>query len=420
MTSPQPSHEVRGRRGTIRLGFMALAAAVVLCSLLGCTGEPASADPPLDPNQRLSRRERLGKHIFHDTRLSEPQVMSCATCHDPERAFSGNNGSTIGVPRGATGALGLRNTPTVMYASFAPTFSVVSGDDGDTPTGGQFLDGRVDTQAQQALMPFLNASEMNNPDAATVVAKIQAGSYAADFRAEFGGDIFSRPDDAFAAIGQAVEAYERTAEFHPFSSRYDDYLRGHDTFSAAERRGMSLFFNSQKANCVACHAASPTDADPRNSLFTDFTYDNLGVPRNPDIPANADPTFFDIGLGGPKRTLPNGDPSFAGAFKVPTLRNAAIKEALFHNGRFTNLDDLVAFYITRDTDPSRWYPGGVRFNDLPPAYQGNVNTSEAPYDRHLGETPRLTPTEQADLVAFLHTLTDQQFEPLLPPPHADN
>jgi cytochrome c peroxidase len=389
---------------------------LIVLALNGCVGSPDAGMPASsDLERNFSQPERLGKLIFHDTNLSEPLGTSCASCHNPERAFGGNHGSTNGVALGSqAGAFGFRNTPSVMYGSFAPAFSIVSSADGNTPTGGQFLDGRVDTQAEQAKLPLLSANEMNNPSKAAVVSKVAASSYAADFRAAYGDDIFSRVDNAFDAIAIALDAYQHTAEFHPFSSRFDDYLRGNDTFTATERRGMSLFFNSQKGNCVACHAANQSDPDPTQSLFTDFTYDNLGVPRNSAIPANADPTFFDLGLGGPKRALPNGDPAFNGAFKVPTLRNVALKEAFMHNGVFVHLADVVAFYVTRDTDPDRWYPVGAKFNDLPNAFHTNVNTSEIPYDRHLGETPRLNTQEIADLTAFLRTLTDSQFVGMLP------
>ena len=367
------------------------------------------------PDAQLTSSERLGKSLFHDTNLSEPIGTSCASCHNPDRAFGGNHGSTKGVPLGSqAGVFGIRNTPSLMYGSYAPAFAVVHDSEGDTPTGGQFLDGRVDTQAEQAKLPLLNATEMNNTDKASVVAKVAVASYADAFKAQYGADIFTRTDDAFDAIAAALQAYQHTAEFHPFSSRYDDYLRGNDTLSPSERRGMSLFFNPDKGNCVGCHAADNSSSEPGDSLFTDFTYDNLGVPRNAAIPANADATYFDLGLGGPKRTLPNGDPSFNGAFKVPSLRNVAVKEAFFHNGVFAHLHDVVAFYITRDTDPTRWYPGGAKFNDLPLEFHGNVNTAEVPYDRHPGEAPHLTTREMSDLVNFLRTLTDAQFVGLLP------
>lgn len=380
--------------------------------LVGCVGTPdTGTSASSDPDHHLSRRERLGRRLFNDTTLSVPQGTSCASCHNPERAFGGNNGSPIGVALGSqAAAFGFRNTPSVMYGSFAPAFFV----DGDTPTGGQFLDGRVDTQADQAKLPLLSANEMNNPSKAAVVAQVALASYEADFRAEFGDDIFARVDDAFDAIAASLEAYQHTTEFHPFSSRFDEYLRGNDSFTPAERRGMSLFFNPQKGNCSGCHAADQSDPDPTHSLFTDFTYDNLGVPRNAAIPANGVSTFFDLGLGGPKRTAPGGDVTLNGAFKVPTLRNVAVKEAFMHNGFFAHLSDVVAFYATRDTDPDRWYPVGAKFNDLPPAFQANVNTSEIPYDRHLGEAPRLNAQEIADVIAFLRTLTDDQFVGMLP------
>ena len=78
-----------------------------------------------------------------------------------------------------------------------------------------------------------------------------------------------------------------------------------------------------------------------------------------------------------------------------------------HNGFFKNLRDVVAFYVTRDTDPGRWYTTGVKFDDLPPQYRGNVNTTEVPYNRQPGDAPALNDAEIDDVVAFLFTLTDQ-------------
>ncbi len=401
---------------TLRQTLFAACLVVLMvgCALESDDSQEVSSAPAGEKG--LNRREVLGKRLFDDTNLSVPTGTSCGSCHSPTRAFAGNNGSVSGVPKGSTGVLGLRNSPSIMYGSFTPTFALVADGGGFTPTGGQFLDGRVDTLSEQAKAPLLSPDEMNNPDAASVVAKVAVSTYAELFKQEWGSDIFTRTDEAFEAIAQSLQAFERNAVFHPFSSRYDEYLRGRDTFTASERRGMSAFFNPAKGNCAGCHAADPRDSNPRSSLFTDFTYDNLGVPRNDAIPANADPAFFDLGLGGPKRALPNGDASLKGAFKVPTLRNVAVKEALFHNGVFTNLDDLVDFYVTRDTDPGRWFPSGQKFNDLPVALHGNVNTTEAPYDRRLGDAPRLTESERRDLVDFLRTLTDREFEGLLPPP----
>jgi cytochrome c peroxidase len=373
-------------------------------------------------SERLTRREALGRALFMDGTLSEPRGTSCASCHDPARAFCGNHGSTIGVAQGSrAGVYGFRNTPTAMYAAALGYFHVdQEGDEGaPAPTGGFFLDGRADSLAEQAKGPLLEPTEMNNRDAAAVVAKVAAAPYAADFRAEWGDDVFAHADRAFDAIGRSLEAYERSAELQPFTSRYDDWLRGRIELTPSERRGLALFMDPQRGNCFACHEARPWYPDPHASLFASGVYENLGLPRNRAIPRNADPGFHDLGLGGPKRALPFGDRAFVGMFKATTLRNVAVKPAFMHNGCFARLEDVVAFYATRDTDPARWYPGGERFDDLAPEDRGSVNTSEAPLDRHPGERPRLDERDVADLVDFLRALTDRRYQPLLPPRAAD-
>ena len=375
----------------------------LLCTAL-CLGavEPT---PPIG-SAPLTPQEYLGRLLFHDRNLSEPAGTSCASCHNPGQGFAGNHGGRSGVAVGSRPtSVGLRNTPTAMYALFTPPFAVVAGPRGPQAVGGQFLDGRADTLAQQAQGPFLAAAEMNNSSAAAVVAKVAASPYATAFKRVFGNDILTRPDAAFTAIGNAIAAYEKSQEFRPFASRYDDLLRGHDTFTASERRGMAAFFDPAKGNCASCHAANRNDPDPRRSLFTNHRYVALGVPRNQDIPANRDPTFFDLGLGGPKRSAPAGVANAAGQFRVPTLRNVALKTAFMHNGRFKSLTEVVGFYATRDIQPQRWYPPGAIFNDLPVALRGNV-TRQAPFDLRPGDRPRLTSTDVLDVVAFLGTLTD--------------
>ena len=382
---------------------------------------PAAERRPEGAGEPLTRRERLGRALFMDGDLSEPRGTSCASCHEPQRAFQGNHGSAIGVARGSRpGVFGLRNTPTVMYASFGTYFSVDhEGDDGaPAPSGGFFLDGRADSLAAQASGPLLSPLEMNNRDAAAVVAKVAASVYSDTFRAEWGQTIFGDPQRAFAAIAASLAAFEGTARFHPFTSRYDDFLRGRATLSAAERRGMALFFDAHRGNCSTCHEARPWYPDPRASLFASGVYENLGVPRNRAIPANADPAFHDLGLGGPRRELPFRDHAFNGMFKATTLRNVAVKEAFMHNGVFTRLEDVVAFYATRDTAPERWYPRGEAFDDLPAELRDCVNTAEVPLELHRGDRPHLDERDVADLVAFLRALTDREFTALLPAPPA--
>ncbi|HYA81578.1 MAG TPA: cytochrome c peroxidase [Methylocystis sp.] len=363
--------------------------------------------------------ERLGAQIFADTELSEPRGQACASCHDPKHAFFGVNRSTVtGVARGASGALGVRKPPSAMYASFSPPFSFIDKEDEETgkmektPAGGQFRDGRAMTLEQQAAGPLLNPVEMNNPSKAAVVAKVKAGVYADAFRAVFGRDAFDDPDAAFDKITRAIAAYERTEVFHPFASKFDDVLRGEAKFTPLEAEGFGLFKNKKKGNCLACHVGEVKSRQPKDWLFTDFTFDTLGAPRNPAIPANAKPDYYDLGLcrrEGLAALAPEGFEidSVCGAFKVPTLRNVALAAPYFHNGSVATLREAVEFYATRDTDPKRWWPRTEKFDDLPETYHGNVNVKEVPYDRKPGQRPRLSPHEIDAITAFLQALTDR-------------
>ena len=403
----------------IRLAVvMSLLAALLLTlarfSVGGAPGVVISHAPGTDRDATRMARERLGKLLFVDPLLSEPAGTSCSSCHDPAHAFSGLHGSTSGVPLGALpGSYGLRNTPTLTYESEVPPFTFDKEDDPLEPKGGQFLDGRASFLDEQAEGPLLSPREMNNRTRALVVAKITA-HHAADFRAAFGADVFDHGERyAFLAVGAALQAYESTPTFHPFSSHFDRYRRGTYRLSDAESRGMTLFFASDKGNCSTCHQARISFAKVV-PLFTDFGYETLGVPRNQRIPDNADPDFFDLGLGGPKRTLPNDDQSFNGAFMTPILRNVAVKQAFMHNGIFTHLEEVVAFYATRDTNPWRWYPHNHPFNDTRPIDLPYVNTG-APFGGKPGAQPHLTAQEILDLVTFLRSLTDQEFEAALPP-----
>jgi cytochrome c peroxidase len=155
--------------------------------------------------------------------------------------------------------------------------------------------------------------------------------------------------------------------------------------------------------------------NPQDWLFTDFTYDALGGPKNKQLMRVSKP---DLGLCEQpelvkKIPLQKDRDSFCGAFKVPTLRNIAQTSPYLHNGFFTKLRDVVAFYATRDTQPARWFPRNSKglvekFNDLPRSLRGNVNITEAPYDRGLNQSPRLSEGEISAITAFLATLTDHE------------
>ncbi|WP_322405407.1 cytochrome-c peroxidase [Massilia luteola] len=395
------------RRAPLFLAIL-LAAGVTACGG-GADGTPTSPTSTAGAvSSSFSPSAVLGERIYNDVSLSASGRQSCATCHNPDNAHGPTNDFAVqlGGPNGDVP--GFRASPSLRYMQQTPAFHFEA--DG-TPVGGFDRDGRARTLEEQAERPFLAAHEMANASKQDVVARLRRASYAAQFRATFGDNIFDNVDQAFNRAQFALQQFENEdPRFHPFDSKYDLFLAGKATLSDAELRGLALFNNPTKGNCAACHT-SARGADGSAPLFTDFSYDNLGVPRNARIPATHDPAYFDLGLCGPDRTDLVARVDLCGAFKVPTLRNVATRKVFFHNGAFTNLTDVVRFYVTRDTNPERWYPvnadGTVdKFDDLPPALRANVNTTEVPYNRRPGMAPALNEAEIADLVQFLGTLTD--------------
>lgn len=380
------------------MGRISGSAATLAAALLVASVAPVSADE-LTPQD-------VGRRIFFDTSLSASGQMACSTCHDPAHAHAQSNALAVQSGGANLDVPGFRSVPSLRYMTLDAFFFDSEG----TPTAGFNRDGRSKSLLDQAQRPFLAAHEMANGDAATVAAKLEAADYADDMRALFGRTLFEDPDAAFLAARFALEAYEESApEFHPFDSKYDYFLAGKLMLSDAELRGFALFNRPDKGNCAGCHP-SLRGADGSPPLFTDYTYDNLGVPRNEEIPANADPDYFDLGLCGPERTDLADQTALCGAFKVPTLRNVATRQVFFHNGEFKTLRDALHFYVRRDTNPDEFYPvdgsAVAKFDDLPPDMHRNVNTEEVPYDRHPGQAPRLDESEIDDLIAFLGTLTD--------------
>lgn len=392
----------------------ALGAAFVAALLHGCGGGSSdagrsSAGGASDAAASLSPMAALGQKIFHDPSLSASGQMSCATCHLAEAGHSTDDPALV-VPAGgpSLGTPGFRNAPSLRYLSANPAFFF---DAEGTPTGGFNRDGRLDTLQAQAQRAFLSAHEMDNVSAEVMTRKLRRAAYGDEFREVFGNTVFDNADNAFASARLAVQRFQQEdPQFRPFDSKYDLFLAGRVALTDRELRGLALFNDPTKGNCSGCHP-STRGADGSPPLFTDFTYDNLGVPRNPAIPANADPNYFDLGLCGPFRTDLSDRTDLCGAFKVPTLRNVAVTAPYFHNGRFKTLREVVAFYVRRDTHPEEFYPrkadGTVdKFDDLPPQYHANVNTTEVPYDRKPGQSPRLNDEEIDLVVEFLDTLTD--------------
>jgi cytochrome c peroxidase len=398
--------------------------AMIIPVVVVCAAAVEGAD--LDPGpltraqayQRAAALADLGRKMFFDVNLSASGKMACASCHDPGHAFGPANALAVqlGGPRG--GLPGTRAVPSLRYLQAAPQFSehfFDSEDEGDEsidtgPTGGLTWDGRADRARDQARFPLLSPFEMANAGPAAVAAKLKEAAYADEMRATFGAAVFDDPDAAYEAALDSLAAFQHTAaDFYPYSSKYDAYLAGKAKFSAQEARGLALFEAEDKGNCASCHISQrANDGEPPQ--FTDFGLIALGVPRNPAIPANADPAYFDLGLCGPLRTDFLGRAEYCGLFRTPTLRNAALRKTFFHNGFFHSLRDAVAFYATRDTDPGRWYPrdtdGVVRkFDDLPRRYWTNVNM-DPPFGGKPGGKPALTDSEVDDIVAFIGALTD--------------
>ena len=312
-------------------------------------------------------------------------------CHDPAAGWADPDKSSPTSAGNIPGLFGNRNSPSDAYASFSPDFHFDAAT--TSYVGGQFWDGRAMNETEQAKGPILNPLEMNGANKQSVLDAIRTGPYADLFMNVWGANVFENTETAYDDLAASIAEYEKTSEVNSFSSKYDDVLRGTATLTDQEMRGFDLF--NGKANCDNCHTSS---ADPASGkvLFTDFSYDNLGVPKNPenkfyslDVKYNpAGVNFIDLGLGGQLKIA-----SENGKFKVPSLRNIALTAPYMHNGYFMTLTDVVRFYNTRDVASAGW-PA--------PEVAENVNKQD------LGNL-NLTDSEIEDIVAFLNTLSDTKF-----------
>ncbi|NEV60814.1 cytochrome-c peroxidase [Thiorhodococcus minor] len=369
----------------------------------------------------------IGKRLFFDGTLSEPAGQSCASCHAPAAGWSGPDSAlnaSGAVHQGAVeGRFGNRRPPMAAYASFSPP--LYFDEQEEHFVGGAFWDGRAtgwmlgDVVAEQAQGPLLNPVEHNLPDAAEVARRVCEGEVGPQLRAYFGELVCADPVAGFNAIARAIAAFERSAEMNAFSAKYDYYLKDPERYPLSEQEalGLELFAREDKGNCAACHPHTP-GAQGEPPVFTDFTYDNLGVGRNPANPwygqASRNPqgdAWRDPGLGGFLDQVPRFAHLAAenlGKHKVPSLRNVDLRpspdfvKSYMHNGAHKSLEEVVHFYNTRDvkpqcetlTDPE---PGS---NCWPaPEVEANVNTEE------LGDLG-LTQEEEAAILAFMRTLSD--------------
>ena len=449
------------------------AVAAALAAALGSSSAVASGDA-------LTPIEKLGKKIFFDKQLSIRRNQSCATCHVPEAGWVGDDSEINdagGVYEGSIkGEFGNRKPPSSAYATLAPIFyadfgnRLLGDDDPELEldplfVGGNFWDGRAtgwelgNPAADQAQGPFLNPVEQALPDMACVVYRVCEGKYGDLFDkvwspgacminwpnningvcAQPDGEVSLSPQDrqkvdrAYDRVALSVAAFEDSSASNAFTSKIDAHRAGDYEFSEQEALGRDIFRG--KGLCSACHVGTPgPGAAP--PLFTDFTYDNLGVPRNPLNPASiADPTWADPGLAGFLENV-SGFAEYAeanlGKQKVPTLRNVGlgsceaqeyagdaekskdkcIIKGYMHNAYFKSLWQVVHFYNTRDVKASCESLGIEEAtvdvaleNDCwpEPEVAENVNTDE------LGDLGLTTEEEEA-LVAFMLAMSDGYYE----------
>ena len=358
----------------------------------------------------LTPIELLGKDLFFDTNLSTPPGVACSACHVSETGFTGPNATLNAhgaVYEGAVNTrFGSRAPPTAAYAGESPVlyYNETKGQ----WIGGMFFDGRAtgwtlgDPLAEQAQGPFLNPLEQNNPNKGGVVSKVTVSNFASLFEEVWGKGSLNDVNGTYDKIGMSIAAYERSFEVSAFTSKYDAYLANKTELTQVQAQGLKLF--QGKAMCDSCHPSEPgPSGEP--PFFTDYTYSNLGIPKNPENPFynmssqwNPDgKNYIDYGLGAflKNASYPSAvyEPAL-GAFKVPTLRNVDLRptpdfvKPYGHNGYFKSLQDIVHFYNTRDV--GNWTKPEVSAN-LDSMNMGNLN---------------LTLNEETAIVAFLKTLSD--------------
>lgn len=287
---------------------------------------------PPDPSNAVAddpAAAALGKALFFDTRLSSNGKVACATCHDPQKQFQ--DGIAVGHGVGT----GNRRTMPIAGTAYSPWM---------------FWDGRADSQWAQALGPLENPLE-HGSDRTAIVATV-AANYTEEYKAVFGAAPAAQPvDRAFANVGKAIAAFERTIA--PQRTRFDTYAdaigRGEpsEALSAQEVAGLGLFIG--KGKCLDCH---------NGPLFSDKGFHNIGLPGSTDAgrsagvalvtadPFNCLGPFSDAS---PEQCMELAfikadGPELTGAFKTPSLRNVTARPPFMHAGQLATLDSVVAHY----------------------------------------------------------------------------
>ncbi len=313
-----------------------IGAVIEIKTPLGLPPVPVPADNPV-----TAETVALGRTLFYDKKLSADNSLACASCHNPLKGFTdGQKHST-----GFGGKTGTRNAPTVVNAAYGSF---------------QFWDGRAPSLEEQAAGPIANPIEMNQAHD-LCVGKLDADpAYKSQFSEAFGpGPV------TLGKVEKAIASFERTVISG--DSPFDRYRYGGNrkALSPAAIRGLTVFTDTRRGNCVTCHSIGE-----KYALLTDGKFHNIGV--SVDSEGNL------TDLGRYNETKVETD---KGAFKTPTLRNVAKSGPYMHDGSLKTLKEVVDFY----------------------AGQGNSN----PYlDKEI-KTIKLSGPERADLIEFLESLTGQ-------------
>ena len=344
--------------------------------------DPNNLRRPWPPSATSTRPPTIASWISAERYSSTPTCRtlpgtSCASCHDPAHGFAGNNGSTAGVAKGSRpGHFARRNTPSVLYLRFVPRFHFHWEEDVALPdgVGGFFWDGRTDSLAALVRQPLFNPDEMN------------AGERAPGPRQDRGGLLRRRLSSRFRRRARRSRTprsprSERPSRRSSAATRWRRSRPSTTTTSAAapssrrsKREASGCSRTRAKGACDACHKLNDASPVPERSLFTDYGFEAVGVPRNRHISGEPRPALL---RSRPLRAARS--PSHGRREVVRSLSHALAcatspcAQAFMHNGAFSTLRDVVAFYATRGTDPKRWYASGRSFDDLPQQYRENVN-----------------------------------------------
>ena len=350
----------------------------------------------------------LGEKLFFDTILSKNRTQSCATCHNPDHAFIDDRDNGV-AGAGSLGddqtSIGDRNAPTAAYAMFIPDFHYDQAK--KQYMGGPFLDGRERDLKGQAGGPPLNPVEMQLPSKVFLIERLKEDkNYNSTFKTLYGEDVFNDVNLTYDKMTEAIAHFEKTAQFAPFDSKYDRFLRDEYDLTVLEDLGRTLFFSNNNINCSSCHMLKKEDDE--KETFTNYEYRNIGVPQNHVLMAKnvVDPkTFVDHGL---LRNPKVNDPKYDGKFKVPTLRNIAVTGPYMHNGVFKKLTTVIEFYDKYINKERTINPETGKVWEKP-----EVKVDEEDM-KLLKKGKALTDRKVKALAAFLKLLTDKKYEHLIP------